>query len=1365
MEFLRMSTSSGSRLTLAFVLSFSLAAAALSATPDSRLGTYEKNGQTFFALSLLPQAAADPAQKNDVVVLVDTSASQAGRYRAEAMAALQSLLSSLSASDRVQLMAVDMKATPLCAEFVAPQGAEMQAAIAKLNARTPLGATDLDAGLRTAAASFGDEGGARTVIYIGDGMSKANIPTEGSLRKLVDELRGKQVSVSSFVLGQERNVPLAAALANQTGGIVSSERPEQLAASVHASVLWPTAASLPENVSVAYPADLPPVRTDRDSILIGTLTKAAPVKMEMSGTMNGKPVSWTWTAAPDKASEDFGFLPKLVDLAAADKGLTLPTAGSAALREAAYVTVNSAQQLVKVAGEALAAGNFVGAEKVAVAALSRDPSNPEAMAIRDAAHKGVVSGKSLNGKLAAGSQPELKLTGLSEPVTASGLLAETLAEPPGFLGRVDAERRVIAGKMRAEVENSLSSAKKLMMTNPDQAEQDLKLTLEDVERTPDLEPEVRNQLRRQVENAIRVARQEKVRVDQQVAVAQEQKAAALEQARMTDALAIQQQRIKQLVDRFDSLMDEQRYATADEEIVPEIPKIALGTTINSSLTFAGRFQRSVHESEAIWRLKNDQFVRALFTVEEALVPFNDDFPVVYPKPDQWEELTLRRQKYKAVDLGKVGGTEQRIFNELNKETQVDFVEQPLKDVVMYIAELHKIPIVLSAKKLEEASVSPDTPVTKTLRGVTLRSALRLILKDLELTYVVRDEVLQITTPEDAESQLITKVYPVGDLVIPPINMGGGGMGGGMMGGGMMGGMGGGMGGGMMGGMGGGMGGMGGGMGGMGGGMGGMGGGMFAVEDELNLGAKKASPQAEPAQPAPRAEPRAANTVKPGKRLTVESSKGEPAADAWERYFAGQEDRLTALDDTKRPQALNELLANVRQTIRELMKEKKYGEVSALIEAALRHGQMEPWMYEALALAIRADSMDKISKGMTVDAAQTEALERALLSAVDFAQDEDQLLMIAAYMVQAGLEQRALNLYQQISKTNPGRPEPYLYGLAIAQRLNDVQSIQWGCVGVLSQAWSSEQRPLAERAFRVGRATYEQLLADGKKSEAQAFDAAVRQAQQRDCVIVVTWTGDADIDLTVEEPTGTVVSQRRPRSVSGGVHLGDATSADGKTTAKGFSEAYICPEGFSGDYRIMIKDVWGKPTSGKVTLDIYAHFGSEKQTLVHEQIPIGDKDALATFALKDGRRKESLREDQIAGVIRMQNASDRHLLAQQLAGLPTAQSTSSGSGTSGGVSGFPAGFPFVPGFFLRGAVGYRPVLSTLPTGAFLTVSSAVISADRRYVRVAPSPNFTQVLDFSTFNFVQGTTSGPTSVGGQGGFGGGGAGGGGFTGGGT
>ncbi|MEZ6077422.1 MAG: hypothetical protein R3C56_17650 [Pirellulaceae bacterium] len=109
--------------------------------------------------------------------------------------------------------------------------------------------------------------------------------------------------------------------------------------------------------------------------------------------------------------------------------------------------------------------------------------------------------------------------------------------------------------------------------------------------------------------------------------------------------------------------------------------------------------------------------------------------------------------------------------------------------------------------------------------------LRIILEPLELTYVIEDETLKITTKEDANDKPINRVYPVGDLVVPIMSGGGmmGGMGGmmGGMGGGMMGGMGGGMGG--MGGMGGGM------MGGMGGGMGGMGmggmGGMFAVPDD------------------------------------------------------------------------------------------------------------------------------------------------------------------------------------------------------------------------------------------------------------------------------------------------------------------------------------------------------------------------------------------------------------------------------------------------------------------------------------------------------------------------------------------------------
>src|SRR5439155_3528294 len=93
----------------------------------------------------------------------------------------------------------------------------------------------------------------------------------------------------------------------------------------------------------------------------------------------------------------------------------------------------------------------------------------------------------------------------------------------------------------------------------------------------------------------------------------------------------------------------------------------------------------------------------------------------------------------------------RIDNELDKPTDVDFIETPLKDVVDFLKDKHAIPIVLKTKKLEEASVSADTPVTKQLHGISLRSVLNLILEDLELTYVVKDEVLQITSPYNAQA--------------------------------------------------------------------------------------------------------------------------------------------------------------------------------------------------------------------------------------------------------------------------------------------------------------------------------------------------------------------------------------------------------------------------------------------------------------------------------------------------------------------------------------------------------------------------------------------------------------------------------------
>ena len=81
-----------------------------------------------------------------------------------------------------------------------------------------------------------------------------------------------------------------------------------------------------------------------------------------------------------------------------------------------------------------------------------------------------------------------------------------------------------------------------------------------------------------------------------------------------------------------------------------------------------------------------------------------------------------------------------------------------------VEKLHKIPICIDHKALEDAGIGTDTPVTRTIEGVSLRSALHLMLHDLGLTYVIADDVLLITTPNEANNRLMTRVYEVGDLV-------------------------------------------------------------------------------------------------------------------------------------------------------------------------------------------------------------------------------------------------------------------------------------------------------------------------------------------------------------------------------------------------------------------------------------------------------------------------------------------------------------------------------------------------------------------------------------------------------------------------
>ncbi len=1328
----------------------------------ARLDQYvSASGEGYFMMSLAPAKAA-ATTAHDVIIVIDTSASQTGAYRDKAIAAVEALVTSLGDNDRVRLLAADVETTDLTEGFVKARDAAVSAAIAKVRERVPLGSTDMPSMLSAVVDRFdADSQAPRAAIYVGDGKSIVNLLDGAEWSASVEMLTTARVPVTSYAIGPERDNRLLAALANQTGGNLAIDqeitRAEDagafLANSVAAEVTWIHSTKVPAGVTAIYPSPIPPLRSDRETILVGR-GKFDGAVAHVEGVSADGPVSWD--IAVSAPHEDHAYLAPLVASADADSGLSLPTVGMAGLQEVKLMLQTDAHSLVRLAQQAVATGSLDQGEQLADRALSLDPTSNDAAAVK----KEVTN---IRQRGPEARPRELLLTNFQvgdAAVPAEALpppaSTERFAEDGSFAEQVATDRKVMEQYMRNMVRNSIDQSRRLMAQDPEAAISALKLLMEDVSRALDLEADVRGQLQDQIEAGLRTAEerlQEKVSRDvsrQAYEAAQRDRQLALQ------AMQLKEDKLDQLMGRFDALMDEGRFGdaavvgVAARNADPNEP-----TTQAASLT--GEFARYYHEAISLRRQHDQMTLAALESINVAAVPYDDQEPIIYPDADVWLRLTKAREKYKEVDLASNSPSEERIFSALNESTSLQFVEAPLADVVTYIKERHKIPIQLDAAALDTAGVTSDTPVTIDVEGISLKSALRLMLKSIELTYTVRDEVLLISTSEEVDNSLVTKVYPVADLVVPIQNVqiggGGGGLGGGQGGGG------GGFGGGGQGGGGGGFG---------GGGQGGGGGGgffnvrpemklpfrPFAVKDELRLKKGKPSDKAAPAPAkveaaAQAVAPAPAESATPAKAIDLKIAAGQDAAEVWNAYLAKH---------TADPAA-------IRQTIRAKMRAHQFDEVIAVIQAALRNQQTQPWMYEALALAMQAEAKPAVE------------IERALLSAADFAQGPSELMHLAKYLQKAGFEKRALAMYKQLARLEPLKPEPYVLGLKLAQRLSDMDGIQWSTTGILSQAWPAEQQEIWDMARRSAKSALGQLEAEEKTAELAAFEQQLNDALIRDTVVIVSWTGDADVDLTVEEPTHTLCSFRNPRTAGGGVMLGDALRHGDQQQEAKLQEVYVCPRGFAGEYKVVLQRVWGKLAGGKVTVEVYKNYAAADAKYETRQIELTDQPAMVVFELEKGRRHEPIEDVQLAGAVAGQLEVGRHILAQQLAMLNDdnlarnliAGRALQGSGTNGGGSGGNGnGNDGNIPFFARGAVGYQPVIVVIPQGATM-IATAVISADRRYVRVSSAPIFTQITQVQTFNFASGASGmspvpggggGGGQGGGGGGFGGGGGGGGGF-----
>jgi len=408
------------------------------------------------------------------------------------------------------------------------------------------------------------------------------------------------------------------------------------------------------------------------------------------------------------------------------------------------------------------------------------------------------------------------------------------------LGSVAKEALVTDIRQRLQAARDLTNS-----GSPDAALNSLRNALTIVQSGDALPEDTRRRLENEVRNAIGATERLEERFNLERAEQYRLSASQAARTSAVDRLVRDQETTNTLMAEFDSLMSEGQYRVLASGGLGDIEttrtpfvdarfraQAARALNPGALAPWAGMFVSDTAgfyaQSIQYDRLKEYRAMLTWSDVDRTSVPFPDYRAIEYPERSAWQALSERR-------IARYGDAEylfdrdektKAILAKLNERISMNFGnDTPLDDVVKYIQQSTQdeaaglptgIPIYVDPQGLQDADKTLASTVSIALEGIPLKTTLRLLLKQLNLTYTVKDGLLTITSSSSEDQPTEIRVYQVADLAIIPLSLMGGGGGGGMGGGGMGGGMGGGgMGGGGMGGMG------GGGMG--GGGMGGMGG--------------------------------------------------------------------------------------------------------------------------------------------------------------------------------------------------------------------------------------------------------------------------------------------------------------------------------------------------------------------------------------------------------------------------------------------------------------------------------------------------------------------------------------------------------------
>jgi len=338
------------------------------------------------------------------------------------------------------------------------------------------------------------------------------------------------------------------------------------------------------------------------------------------------------------------------------------------------------------------------------------------------------------------------------------------AEGASPLEQVGSEQELLRQKLMREIVNERQTAQKLAETDPLGALSNLKKVRERIA-TADLGAAGKKHLLTVVDQSIieleKYIEQNKPTIENE----ERNKEIRAEMVRNQELTIETQNKLAQMVEEFNKLLDERRYAEAEvvakqaREIAPEYPTVVL-------MVEKAHLARNIAEDLSIQERSAANFIGAMQSVGESAIPFDDRNPLVFGKVETWNQLTRDRRRL-LQEKSQLSPVEMEIQRSLSKPVEARFDGRPLQEVLDTLGRMSGVNVYLDPQGMHAEGVSSDTPVSLNLtQPISLKSALNLILEPLGLSYVIQNEVLRITSEQTRDSNTYAKVYYVADLVVP-----------------------------------------------------------------------------------------------------------------------------------------------------------------------------------------------------------------------------------------------------------------------------------------------------------------------------------------------------------------------------------------------------------------------------------------------------------------------------------------------------------------------------------------------------------------------------------------------------------------------